>query len=205
MPIRLDDESATLWDPELDEVVRALLNSAVHCFASHGYHATTTRAISTGAGLSPAAMYVHFGSKELILHHIVLAAHRHALSEISDPLVRGAPTAAESLRLLMSRYTSWHARHHIAARVAQFELTALRSEHYEQIVRLRRDTNDIFRSAVERGVADGTFAPIDVIRIVRGMLSLSIDLVRWYRFDDRDTPEQLGSLYGELALKMVLR
>jgi hypothetical protein len=40
--------------------------------------------------------------------------------------------------------------------------------------------------------------------VVRGILSLSIDLARWYRLDGSDTPEQLGEFYAELALRMVL-
>jgi Tetracyclin repressor-like, C-terminal domain len=36
------------------------------------------------------------------------------------------------------------------------------------------------------------------------MLSLGIDLVRWYRLDGPDSPEQLGEFYAGLALKMVL-
>ena len=36
------------------------------------------------------------------------------------------------------------------------------------------------------------------------MLSLSIDLVRWYRLDGPDSPEQLGEFYADLALRMVM-
>ena len=50
---------------------------------------------------------------------------------------------------------------------------------------------------------NGSFADIDVNRVVRGMLSLSIDLVRWYRLDGNDSPEQLGDFYADLALRMV--
>lgn len=41
------------------DVARRLVLSAVDSFARRGYHATTTRDISVGAGLSPAALYVH--------------------------------------------------------------------------------------------------------------------------------------------------
>src|SRR5579875_510849 len=101
---RLDDESSRLWDPALDTVARDLLTSAVRCFAANGYHATTTRDISTGAGLSPAAMYVHFRSKEQVLYEIIRTGHERALAEISDPSLDDSATAAEALRLLVARY-----------------------------------------------------------------------------------------------------
>jgi hypothetical protein len=104
----------------------------------------------------------------------------------------------------MSRYTAWHARHHVAARVSQYELAGLTAEHYDEIMQLRLQTNEVFRDAVERGVVSGAFAAVDVNRVVRGMLSLSIDLVRWYRLNGPDSPEEMGEFYAELALKMVM-
>ncbi|HEU5008216.1 MAG TPA: TetR/AcrR family transcriptional regulator, partial [Jatrophihabitantaceae bacterium] len=168
-----EDFSPDLWDPERSEVVRNLLTSAVRCFAANGYHATTTRDISTGVGLSPAALYVHFPSKELVLFEIIRTGHERALAHIQAPEIENAESATERLRLMVSRYTAWHARHHVAARVCQYELAALTPEHYEQITALRHQTNEVFRDAVARGVRDGSFAAIDVNRVVRGMLSLS--------------------------------
>jgi AcrR family transcriptional regulator len=201
---RLEDYSAELWNAELGEVERRLLTSAVRCFAANGYHATTTRDIAGGVGLSPAALYVHFPSKELVLFEIMRAGHERALAHIKDPAIAAAGGAADRLAAMVTRYTAWHARHHVAARVCQYELAGLTPEHYDEIVRIRHLTNDVFRDAVERGIADGTFAAGDVNRLVRGMLSLSIDLVRWYRLDGTDSPEQLGDFYAGLVLRMVL-
>jgi hypothetical protein len=44
---------------------------------------------------------------------------------------------------------------------------------------------------------------VDVNRVVRGMMSLGIDLVRWYRLDGADSPEHLGGFYADLAVSMV--
>lgn len=202
---RLEDESPDLWDTELGEVERGLLTSAVRCFAANGYHATTTRDIAAGVGLSPAALYVHFPSKELVLFEIMRAGHERALTCVRDPSIDAAADAADRLAVIIARYTAWHARHHVAARVCQFELAGLTPEHYDEILQLRHLTNDVFRDAVARGVDEGAFEPVDVNRVVRGMLSLSIDLVRWYRLDGPDSPEQLGEFYAGLALKMVTK
>lgn len=200
---RLVDDSPELWPAELGEVARRLLTSAVRCFAANGYHATTTRDIAAGVGLSPAAMYVHFPTKELVLFEIVRSGHQRALDDLSAPEVARAGDAAATLRVLVSRYTAWHARHHVTARVAQYELSGLTAEHYEDILHLRHQTNEVFRHAVAKGVADGTFDQVDVNRVVRAMLSLAIDLTRWYRLDGSDHPEELGEFYADLALRLV--
>jgi AcrR family transcriptional regulator len=200
---RLQDDSADLWSHVLPEVTRRLLTSAVRCFAKNGYHGTTTRDICVGVGLSPAALYVHFESKELVLFEIMRAGHERALAAVQEPTILATDASADRLRAIISRYTAWHAHHHVAARVCQFELPALSSDHYEEILGLRHRTNEFFHDAVTRGVEDGSFAQVDVKRVTRAMLSLSIDLIRWYRLDGSDSPDQLGDFYADLALKLV--
>ncbi|HLU74067.1 MAG TPA: TetR/AcrR family transcriptional regulator [Nonomuraea sp.] len=202
---RLRDHSPELWRDDLGEVQRRLLSSAVRCFAANGFHATTTRDIAECVGLSPAALYVHFPSKELVLYEIVRAGHERVLDYVRDPAILALESSADRLRAIVSAYTVWHARHHVTARVCQMELNGLTAEHYGEIVELRHQTNGFFRGAVARGVADGSFERIDVRRVTRAMLSLSIDLVRWYRLDGSDSPEELGAFYADLALKLVGR
>jgi AcrR family transcriptional regulator len=200
----LEDESASLWGEEHGEVARSLLTSAVRCFASNGYHATTTRDISGAAGLSPAAMYVYFATKEHVLFEVIRAGHLRVLEYLTDPAVDEIADPAVKLTTIVARYTEWHGRHHVAARVSQFELSGLTAEHYDEILQLRHQTNDIFRAAVALGVDDGTFDPVDVKRVARAMLSLGIDLARWYRLDGSDSPQQLGEFNAELALRLVM-
>ena len=200
----LEDESATLWDESRGDVPRKLLTSAVRCFASNGFHATTTRDISSGIGLSPGALYVHFASKEVVLFEIIRTAHERVLSYVTEPAVLATEDPVRRLHALVARYTEWHARYHVAARVSQYELAGLTAEHYEEILTMRHETNVVFRAALERGLATGAFADIDVKRVARAILSLGIDLVRWYRRDGSDSPEQLGEFTAQLALKMVM-
>ena len=200
---RLNDESAELWRDDLNDLAKALLTSAVRCFAHNGYHATTTRDIANGVRRSPAALYVYFTSKEHALYEIIRSAHKSALAYIDDPVVQ-VGDAAERLRLIVARHTAWHARHHVAARVSQYELAALAPQHYQEVLEIRHRTNERFRDAVKLGIVDGCFPDVDVQRIVRAMLSLSIDVSRWYRLDGPESPEQLGDFYGNLALHMVI-
>lgn len=190
-----------LWDSGFGEVARRLLTASVRCFASAGFNATTTRDITTGAGLSPAALYVHFPSKEAVLFEIVRAAHRDSLRVVQE-LEKGDDPAAH-LYALVSRFVAWHARYHVAGRVSQYELSALSAEHYEIILDLRHRTTEVFHQAIARGCREGVFAVGDEHRMVRAILSLGVDLVRWYRDDGPDSPGELGEFYAGLALAMV--
>jgi AcrR family transcriptional regulator len=175
----------------------------VRCFASNGFHATTTRDITAALGLSPGALYVHFPSKEHLLFEIIRTGHVRSLEILKE--ADAGENAVSYLRSLVARFVAWHAHHHVAGRVSQYELAALTPEHYAEIVQLRRQSTDIFRQAVTRGIDEGTFAAVDVHRVVRAILSLGVDLVRWYRTGGPDSPEQLGEFYADLALGMVTR
>lgn len=201
LPPSLPDRSAQLWDGQRGEVARSLLTSGVRCFASSGFHATTTRDITAAVGLSPGALYVHFPSKEHLLFEIIRTGHVRSLETLQEADAGG--TAVSYLRSLVTRFVAWHAHHHVAARVSQYELAALTPGHYAEILQLRRQTTDMFRQAVIRGTGEGAFAAVDVHRVVRAILSLGVDLVRWYRTGGPDSPEQLGAFYADLALGMV--
>ncbi|MQA12070.1 MAG: TetR family transcriptional regulator [Pseudonocardiaceae bacterium] len=190
-----------LWGDATSEATRALLGSAVQCFSRKGFHATTTRDITAAIGLSPGALYVHFSSKEDVLFEIVRTGHERALQAIQSEPDDG--NTRQYVRRLVASLAAWHARHHTVARVCQYELTALEPEHYAAILDLRQQFTAILRSAVTRGSREGVFDVPDVNRAVRAIVSLGIDLVRWYRLDGPDSPEALGHFYADLALRMI--
>jgi len=196
-----EDEAADLWRDDTSEAVRALLVSAVLCFSREGFHATTTRDITAAVGLSPGALYVHFASKEDVLFEIVRTGHERALDAMRSCPDEGDPV--EYVRGLVAGHVAWHARHHTVARVCQYELAALSSGHHTEVLDLRHRFSDLLRSAVTRGARAGAFDVPDVNRAVRAVLSLGIDLVRWYRLDGSDSPEALGDFYADLALRMI--
>jgi AcrR family transcriptional regulator len=198
----IDEPSTELWGPGFTEVARRLLNSAVLCFARNGFHATTTRDVTAGVGLSPGALYVHFSTKEDVLFAVVRVGHERALAELGDQR-SGEGGAAEQVADLVRRFVAWHARHHTVARICQYELAGLEPDHFERVQELRQQINQVFRRAVARGVDAGVFDVADVNRSARAIISLGVDLVRWYRLDGPDSPEALAQEYAELALRML--
>jgi len=193
--------AADLWRAGTSDAVRALLVSAVVCFSRNGFHATTTRDITAAVGLSPGALYVHFPSKEDVLFEIVRTGHERALEAMRTQEDTGDPV--DYVRGLVARHVAWHARHHTVARVCQYELAALTPEHQAVVMNLRQQFSAVLRSAVTKGMRAGVFDTPDVNRSVRAVLSLGIDLVRWYRLDGADSPEALADFYADLALRMI--
>ncbi|MBB0243153.1 TetR family transcriptional regulator [Streptomyces alkaliphilus] len=184
------------------ETAGRLLLAAVESFAERGFHATTTRDIAGRAGMSPAALYIHYRTKEELLHQISVYGHERVARLLGDAAA-GPGTAAERLAVAVSAFARWHAEHHTRARVVQYELAALGEEHYAEIQRLRRRTAELVRGIIADGVASGEFRVADVRGTARALLSLCIDVARWYDPAGSDTPRELALLYAGLALRMV--
>jgi AcrR family transcriptional regulator len=187
-------------DDVTPDAARRMLIAAAQAFADRGYHATTTRDIAARAGMSPAAVYIHYRSKEDLLFQISRVGHERSLKVLTavqdpDPVVRMARSVASFAR--------WHAEFRTTARVVQYELGSLSPEHYAVVAELRRKIEAQVRGVVEDGVRVGVFEAPDPRGAALAVLSLCIDVARWYRPDGKRTPEEIGELYADLALRML--
>ena len=176
--------------------------AAVDAFADAGYGGTTTRDIAARLDMSPAAMYPHYRSKEELLFAISYEGHTEALKVVEDADLPGEAPSVR-LRELISVFASWQASHHCLARVVQYELTALTPEHYRTVVALRRNMTQVVRNAVDSGVASGEFTVPDAEGVTLALMSLCVDVCRWFPAGNYTDPKDIGDLYGDLALRMV--
>lgn len=197
---------AELWDEGAvgAATARRLMIAAVDAFAARGYHGTSTRDIADRAGLSPAGVYVHFASKEELFYQITLLGHqktlRNAVAAV-ESAEDGGP--ARKLHAVIEAQTTWQARHHTTARVVEYDLPCLSPEHYEEISSLRRRITALVREVLVEGTRSGVFDVPDVDGTTLALLSMTTDVARWYPSNTRQSPEELGKLYADLALRMA--
>ncbi|HEU5143559.1 MAG TPA: TetR/AcrR family transcriptional regulator [Dermatophilaceae bacterium] len=182
--------------------VERLTEAAAEAFAVKGFSATTTRDIATRAGLSPAGVYVYFGSKEELLFELSRSGHQAALA-----LVRAARDEAssppEQLAAIMRRFSEWHVEQVQMARVVYHEHSHLTPAHQAEMLSLRKDIDGIVRSVLNEGVANGEFVIDDVGDTALALLSIVIDVARWYSPTIRRTPTQIGATNAALGLRLV--
>lgn len=188
--------------PDLSPTARRLLGAAVDSFAERGFHATTTRDIATRAGLSPAGLYVHYPSKSALLGHLSRVGHEAALRLVQRTLALPGESPRR-LHALVAGFVAWHAEHHTVARVVQYELRSLEPGDRAVVTALRRELERLVEHEVRRGVAAGTLTTPHPRQATRAILSLAIDVARWYDPAGTETPARVGRVYADLALRMV--
>lgn len=186
----------------LPETVQRLMEAAADAFSDNGFHATTTRDIASRAGLSPAGVYVHFASKEALL--FALSERGHVAAR--DMLVRAATDAespTEGLRAIMALFSRWHAEQWRVGRIVQYEFGNLTPAHQETVLTLRKQIDAVVRDVLTEGVATGEFDVPDVHSTALALMSMCVDVARWYQPGIRRTPEQIGEGNAELGLRLV--
>ncbi|HET7072623.1 MAG TPA: TetR/AcrR family transcriptional regulator [Mycobacterium sp.] len=176
--------------------------AAIEAFAEHGYGGTTTRDIAARLGLSAAAMYPHYKSKEELLFVIAYEGHQKTVEwlQAADPV---SESPAKRLRAVVAEFARTQAAYHGRSRVVEYELTALSPDHYRVILGLRRKLTRHLREIVEAGAADGSFAVPDADGVTIAIVSLCVDVCRWFPAGRYADPETVANLHSELALRLV--
>jgi AcrR family transcriptional regulator len=184
------------------EASARLMMAAADAFADRGFHATTTRDVASRAGLSPAGVYVHFASKEDLLFELSRRGHVTA----RDMLLAAAAAAdspTEALRSIIGGFSRWHAEHHQLGRIVQYEFRHLSPDHRDVVLALRKQIDAVVVDVLEDGVASGEFQVDDAGATALALLSIAVDVARWYDPDIRRTPEAIGRTNGDLAVRLV--
>lgn len=179
-----------------------LLEAAIAAFAEKGFNGTTTRDIAGAAGMSPAAVYVHHKSKEELLYVISRSGHEETL-ELILKAAASSSDPATALRNVIHDFAVHHARGHTGARIVNYELNSLSPEHLTEIRAIRQRIDRAIRELVERGVEAGVFDTPDARIAATALLSLGIDIARWYRDEGYWSPEDIATAYADMALRIV--
>ena len=187
---------------DLPPTAQRLLMAALEAFGEQGYHGTSTRQVALRAGMSPAAMYMHFATKEAILYEIARTGH-----EVNHERVRRVcaehPDPAERVRAIVEAMVTFHAEHHTLGRVVQYEHASLASAHQRELIGIRRRTEAFLREAIDEGVAAGLFDAAAAPMATTAIMSLAIDVARWYPSQRSRTSAQITAAYADLALRML--
>lgn len=195
-------------DPELwrhieSESSRRLLLSAVEAFSARGFHAATTREIGEGAGLSAAGVYVHYKSKSDLLYEISRIGHDASLATVQSALERASDDAVERVSSFVFAFAKWHADNHVLARVIQYEFKNLPTRQFRKIVAIRNRFEELMRDELRSGTEANAFQVTNLEGTTLAILSMCIDLARWYEPTPEHTSEDVGALYTQLVMGML--
>lgn len=192
----------TLFGPDEYASMRRVLLASLDTFAELGYHGTATRDIARRAQISAGGLYSHYDSKQALLERIIHTTHEGMLQRMIAARDEGG-SARECLGRIVRAHVRFHAKYNTACRVANYELRSLTPRYRKQMGVMRHAMESVVSEVLERGVDSGEFVVNDQALVTMFILSLGIDVARWFRPGHRLTPEELSEQYEELVLAAI--
>lgn len=183
---------------ELDE----FLTSALQHFNEVGYHATSIRTIVKDVGVTIPALYYHYDNKQQMLvalmeqsMDIVDRRIDQALAEAGDDVVAQLVNLTESASLIMAHYRD--------LAFLDNEIRSLEPDNMRLYASRRDRSEELLRDIIKRGCDQGVFHTPYPSDVSRALFSAIQGIALWFRMGGSDSPEDVASKYGHLALALV--
>jgi TetR/AcrR family transcriptional regulator len=156
---------ATMTTPDQAAGRQCILEQAQRLFFAHGYHGVSIRDIVQSCGLSNAALYYHFGSKQNLYVEVI----KEYVAAVAQQ-VRQAGAGQGSCRERLARMAEAQARFILKSRSEiQTLLRDLTASGDDEIQRLVPDVAtripSMFAAVMEEGIAAGEIRPVDTHRV----------------------------------------
>jgi AcrR family transcriptional regulator len=178
-------------------------DAALDLFFERGYKSTSMRDIAQACGLTAAALYNHFPSKDQILYSMVRRLHEELEAAIVAAADEAGTDPRDRLAALTRAHALVHTRHRKDARVANSEIFSLEEPGRSVVVESRQRMAEMFRSTIDAGVARGVFDVGDVVVTAFAIINMGIRIAEWFQPDGRLPAEQVADAHADLALRMA--
>ncbi|MGH2939349.1 MAG: TetR/AcrR family transcriptional regulator, partial [Solirubrobacterales bacterium] len=181
----------------------AALAAAAKLLAERGASGCAMRDVAEAVGIQQASLYHHFADKQALLSEVMLTALEQLTSEVL-PIVESDRPPGVVLPAAIAAHVRFEGEHAEQARVCRAELRTLDPATAERVIALRDRYEDLFVAVIDRGAAAGEFEVDDSRLAVRAFLAMWSGVSIWYRPDGRLSLEQIGLIYGRLALAALV-
>ncbi|MFI0348992.1 TetR/AcrR family transcriptional regulator [Actinomadura sp. 9N407] len=181
-------------------VERRILDAAVRLFAERGFAGTPVQDIVEAAEVTKGALYHYFDSKDDLLYEIYHSLIARQLADLDRILAAGGPPG-ETVGAIVTGLIRSTADHIDEAKVFAREMYRLDHDRMHAVRADRRRYHVRFRSLIEQGQRDGTFATeasADTVTIVA--LGMVNQMPYWYRAGGRKTAGELAEEVSAFVL-----
>lgn len=176
-------------------------DAAVSLFAAKGFHGTGIRELADAAGLSSASLYHYMGTKENLLVEIMQVSLGRLVKAARRVLAESAPPVA-ALNGLVQMHVVAHATGQSETIVVDNELRSLTKDHRDSVVALRDSYEEMWRSVIAAGCANGSFVVPDPAVARLALLEMCTGVAYWYSPHGDRRLAEIASAHAEMALAM---
>lgn len=183
--------------PAVAEPRERILDAAAKLFARCGYENSSIADLAAAVGVSKAAIYHYYATKQDIYDAIILNVLSELTAEVSQAVAQ-ATTASARLRQFMLAHARYFEDRHPQFVTMLISYSAMSVPDQKDAAHLRDGYEQLLRDIIAEGVTRGEFREIDVAATGRAVLSMLNWMARWYRPDGPQTAEAIAESYFDL-------
>jgi AcrR family transcriptional regulator len=183
------------------ELVEAeLLERAADLFAERGFSGTTLQDVADTVGLTRAALYHYFDSKEALLTTLVEGITAARVADLKAIRLDGALTLRDQLAAITRAMALNVATHAARFRLLLMSENELPAELAATHARARRETLKQLVEFFEEGRASGAFTAPDPRLAAFALLGMCNWIAMWFKPDQQQSAEAVAEHYVQIAL-----
>ncbi|SAI22026.1 TetR family transcriptional regulator [Bordetella ansorpii] len=183
--------------PTLEAPRERILAAAASLFAQSGYENSSIADLAGQLGVSKAAIYHYYPTKQDIYDAIILATIE-GLSQAVRSAVAQAEPGLPKLRAFMQAHAGFFERHHAQFVTMLIGYSGMALPERADAARLRDGYEALLREVLAEGVAQGHLRAVDVAATGRAVLSMLNWMVRWYKPGQGDSAQRIAEGYFDL-------
>ena len=176
-----------------------ITEAAAVLFSEQGYAAAGMRQLAGRLGIEAASLYSHVKGKEDLLQEICFGIAEDFFAA-KERVVSCELRAAAQLEAAIEAHIAVVTENTKAATVFLHEWRHLSQPALAQYNQMRRAYEDWFASLVQAGIAQGTFAEVNVRFTAVALLASLNSVIQWYRPNGSLAPAQIASRMTKLFL-----
>lgn len=182
---------------------KVIAEAAVEAMSEHGYHGTSVRDIADRAGMSSAALYHHFTSKQDLLFRITDRGIEALVRRTEAALLDSPNDPAARLRAIVRVHVLTHTENQQGSFIGNSEIRSLEPANRAIVVSKRDQQKRLFDQVVADGVARGVFTTPHPNEASMAIITMCTAVAQWYRPNGPLRPDEIADRYADLALAML--
>lgn len=186
--------------PAVDNPRQRILEQAARLFAERGYETSSINDLAAAMGVSKAAVYHYFQSKQQLYDAIILDTLTGLINFVTEEVDKET-TPRHRLKRFMTAHAKYFESRRDGFVVMLVGFSGMESREFrDEAMQLRDAHEKLLRQIIADGVASKDFRPVDVVTTGRAVLSLLNWMVRWFKPGGGSTAEELVIEYFNLFL-----
>lgn len=183
----------------------AIVDAAARQFSARGYATTTLDDIAEALGSTKGRIYHYYRSKWELLFDVLLTCMHDLMSAVSASMDNDSHATGRVRQMVLAHALTMMNRidyQRVAVSLLDRNIESGQGHVTmpDEILVLRRDYEELFRSAIRLAIKQGEFLPRDADLAVKYVLGALNWITIWYRPEGALNPEEIAEQFADLIM-----